>query len=1307
MASRIRGARAPHHPDAAQKYRELKFLKGFGESWESYQDLANFLAQEDVNMEILARLLKDLDQSLLPEPFSDSRNSSSFQLVHSAMLSMARIANIFWSLSLARQQSPAIVGQMGRCLTKIRDCWQDILGWVRYLTVETPHREVDRRHFILQRCTNVLFGVLVNYHEARAKREILATASTVEVVLLLLCQVNRKTKQYEYMKRIAAPTGHCLISDVFAALGDTDEGREALGDCLFSLGRRDKKQVFEAIKGRCRLHASFEGEGITGAAMSQSHLVRGVIYITFTRTGFQQQVQLLRHGVLYECVASLSMLAHKLYKSTSVEPAVVQKHLGITSGSLRRLLSILLRGMPCAKLYQARICQKVVELGGFRCAMQCLVKADRAGSFDREAYEALHLMLPCFYLSKVYLAALDRGDVAEHFERQKSPLLGSKSRTIWEAFRVSLERNKETYGGKRDVTPGHLSMCSNVNVGCLNAFGASLYRSSDIGRIRQDQLTHLEVYANHSLPPLSERRNRNVWPKQTCCEDDPEGTAWIPAYEFSRIDGSTVSTNVSLIEHRTIEPGWNARFNQYLDDVRADPSSKRKYKEVPCRSATPDASLIAPNPTAPRPKNAPSSCLSPLPSALTGAADPLLFRRVTDRLFLMGHPWLTERARRLGQSAQIHRRAAKIDKLFENAGDGERGKLLALLEYLSTNFAQFDPMDAILDALDCARVPPVPMDSMDAMQTESVHDAFQAILNGISIFRSANLTPLPRNVEEYADRCYSRLLERWSDVLKWIFNLIMKSPDMTNRTTVLLICAELLRTISEGTNDKPYKEDIVTQHRTVDLVYLLLCQKERWGGRNCHVTETDMTIDCPISSLFHTYFLSTAGRAAAQGRLQNISRGTRDRIIRSILERSEELGSLTSDSSLDQAADRLGCLAAGVMCLVIRPDLWDAFNAQDFLYIQACSLSRLCENATAAGVKRHRFWETISDTIFVVSRTTTHILVSNPGSRIRRLVEGNFLEGAFQCLPHVGFSPSSGVYGALKYLLPYMSLSKVYEAVKGHVNLTRLLYAEGLSSKGRDILDGYRFIFGMNHYAFTQRTDTHVNMCTNRKVTFSVVRHFCFTDIDMCMINQHHIIGNTSPLSDDSNALKVCICRSVVYCSDECQQEDWIDFHSRECAPLLQNIMNASATKLGLHFAQSEIMSVNPDDRPFSEAVFSQPPFAVNKYRCHEDSAITKFDFLSKGRLATTLRFPLKLHLHDMWGHPSYGFLQPRIQRYVTDMEGNPNLVLAEGITQYDARQTILTFMILKYTAEAPEDRRYSVINAIFRMGDSSLLEDS
>jgi hypothetical protein len=108
-----------------------------------------------------------------------------------------------------------------------------------------------------------------------------------------------------------------------------------------------------------------------------------------------------------------------------------------------------------------------------------------------------------------------------------------------------------------------------------------------------------------------------------------------------------------------------------------------------------------------------------------------------------------------------------------------------------------------------------------------------------------------------------------------------------------------------------------------------------------------------------------------------------------------------------------------------------------------------------------------------------------PSARIRTLVESGILRSAFRCLqdPTVKPSFSGGVYEALESLLPYMTLSKVHNAVAHRNNMELWDSAKGsMPNRARGIWTSYISIFEANRYAYSIRRDSHVNMCSNGKV---------------------------------------------------------------------------------------------------------------------------------------------------------------------------------------------------------------------------------
>lgn len=666
-----------------------------------------------------------------------------------------------------------------------------------------------------------------------------------------------------------------------------------------------------------------------------------------------------------------------------------------------------------------------------------------------------------------------------------------------------------------------------------------------------------------------------------------------------------------------------------------------------------------------------------------------------------------------------------LSQLIDETGDGGAN-------YLSAGYDQFDPVDEILDALSPSRIPNAPVGVGDFEAETNTQDAIEAILSIASIFTALNKTSeRTQKVEAYSARCYQRLVDHWGGLTQWIFHLVLHASNLTNPRLFLLRCALALEVIICDAEGNAYKEDLVAQNRTVDLVYLLLCQVDQNDGRSHYISELDSSSDCPIVELLRSSLRSRTGIAAMTARLETVSHGTRNGIVTSVLGRCQEIAELAKDPFLSRAAYAIRCLVSSTLCLVMPQASWVSFQRRDFLTIQGRALALLCNKARESrGDSGASFWETISGTIFTLVATTTHRLVVNPSARVRTLVEAGILEIALQCLQVSTVKPSSGgVYEALGSLLPYMASSKVYEAVtrRGDVELWDST-KESMPSSPRKIWESYAFVFGANHYAYEARKASHVNMCGNVKVSQETCLQI---QAFLPYFAQHHLAAKFSPLSDNTDALRVCVCHSVAYCSDLCQKKDWNAFHSRECASLVwqynsehhtiaifisllktrtdrkqHNAWPSFRTKRD-HVKYLEALAnwllpppgdLRKPDPSFANATVPTEPIEVNTFECGLYSSIVTFDLVKEARLSTCLQFPLRLHLHERWGDLSFRCFQPRIQQHVTEMEANPDLILAEGITQYDARQWLSTFLVLKYTPGAPEDYRYTVVNAVCRV---------
>jgi hypothetical protein len=175
-------------------------------------------------------------------------------------------------------------------------------------------------------------------------------------------------------------------------------------------------------------------------------------------------------------------------------------------------------------------------------------------------------------------------------------------------------------------------------------------------------------------------------------------------------------------------------------------------------------------------------------------------------------------------------------QLIDEAGDGGPTSLASLANYLSVGYDQFDPVDKILDALSFSRMPEAPVGSRDFDAETSIEDSIEAIVSIITTFRALKTAPgNSRKVKEYSARCYRSLVDYWGDLTQWILNLVRHASNLNNPSFLLIRCAMALEVIISDAQGNIYKEDLVAHSRTLDLVYLLLCQVDQCDGRSRYI----------------------------------------------------------------------------------------------------------------------------------------------------------------------------------------------------------------------------------------------------------------------------------------------------------------------------------------------------------------------------------------------------------------------------------------------------------------------------------------
>ncbi|KAJ3501199.1 hypothetical protein NMY22_g19006 [Coprinellus aureogranulatus] len=460
-----------------------------------------------------------------------------------------------------------------------------------------------------------------------------------------------------------------------------------------------------------------------------------------------------------------------------------------------------------------------------------------------------------------------------------------------------------------------------------------------------------------------------------------------------------------------------------------------------------------------------------------------------------------------------------------------------VVDYLSGG-RHFDPVEKILEHLDGSLIPPLPLDPTDRDAIRNIELASKSVYTCIPLFRSLRFAPrMTEEIKAYKERCFEMMVGKWGAVKAWMAHLVVHAPGSNDSGKVLQYCADALVAILAGAQDSPAKQEMVSMPGTADLVYVLLCQTSRRTGKYQILRVYDHPrAHCAATELFKHIFDSTAGWDAMEQRLRAVTGRTRKNILNAIGGRAEQMAEEATPENIHGYAISFTFLTEGLSRLSSDADLWDALYRGKAISRCASALCKLAEKAHNANVADQDAWNYISDSIQMLTSFTVKF-APNPIHTLPSVIEAGIFRAALICLSHVdrrGSSltlPSSGAVAALESMLPYFYVGKVYLSAADRGDLDDFDPSKNPWDHPMDVR-GAKAIriwclcaveLQRAWKAHSWRKGFAVNLCSNAK----------------------H--GERHTPSDDCTVRTCSSCQWVTYCSTECQKEDWIDFHSREC----------------------------------------------------------------------------------------------------------------------------------------------------------------
>lgn len=419
-------------------------------------------------------------------------------------------------------------------------------------------------------------------------------------------------------------------------------------------------------------------------------------------------------------------------------------------------------------------------------------------------------------------------------------------------------------------------------------------------------------------------------------------------------------------------------------------------------------------------------------------------------------------------------------------------------------------------------------------------------------------------VQKFHEQCIQVLVERWTDVLKWMLSLVIVERGHLSRNSdpMVALCAQVLRYTVYQVCPEPSKEEFVAIPATIDFVYFLLCERIGLPSLDYyHYIPYTHTKPCEIVALLPQVMTSGQGARYLILRLKSSSRKLRHRIVRALVSRPGEIVQMHARFDSKVVGDRDAILTIQCLILCLAEILQDSFLMDVFLrsrfvhqYMTALfmfgeQLNQRREEDKPSVDENNMLWCDFCTALTTLFNSIIVRLCPNPTEVVQQAVKAGLVSSMIFAVKNASSAASCPQHGLIEVLHTasnFLPISRVFrdftsKIVSGAPELFSHL-SDSNEVLGMQIWDRW----GQASRTFG-RGDVQVNMCCNLKVRLSV----CVSRVQPSLTNVLSQHSSELRLPQRGGDLKACSrCQLVVYCSEACQREDWVAFHSQECHQL-------------------------------------------------------------------------------------------------------------------------------------------------------------
>ncbi|RXW21255.1 hypothetical protein EST38_g4611 [Candolleomyces aberdarensis] len=535
-----------------------------------------------------------------------------------------------------------------------------------------------------------------------------------------------------------------------------------------------------------------------------------------------------------------------------------------------------------------------------------------------------------------------------------------------------------------------------------------------------------------------------------------------------------------------------------------------------------------------------------------------------------------------------------VRRIQSSKGEKERLRAqIALAEYL----AKEDDLGLMVDILEPfgELVPKgcIDTESLDYASLSAGADALAAwssIVWQIDVMTVAHPS-FPVQLEAYKSALFPRILDRWEDITKWIRYLVYYNP--RREPYIFSFCCDFIRTTHLEKNCGNY-----------------------------------------VRSLYGMWLRADTTIQAFSSRLRSLDKSTRHHVASALVSRAKAIVQNPREKDWCHAIHELHFLSTGIAFTIqISPTLHSLFKQYRFLYEYSNALSTLVRRATSCDDTTQEFWTLVAKYVWQLYSVIALAIAPDQNSAIADLAEGGLLLCAYCAIVHHGSNTlaSGPPPGELRRLYLFVEkltmhlfyVRSIFRAVSSGspvAEVSRILEASTVQPLPVPLWEPFFTAYDLSRKAFKDE---------------QAMKYLC-----LC----HNI--NRSPHANG--------CHSAFYCSNRCQEEDWVRFHKSECSALrriyLEQKLRRCWTLAPSRFDQ--VVYLN-----FVLNNILDPMGALILWG--QDTVFT-VDVANVPGLALA-PLPLEQCRTTLWPTLDYGW-SSRLEAFLDDLEKDESLRLAQGI---------------------------------------------